>query len=100
MLPSLILVETRPRPANPRRWLVLRQFRQTGCRRHRRVAAITRSESLRRCDQTPAAFVEKRRYRKEPLSDGFNIDHHRNIWYDSKVINQYFTLSKVDSIIS
>src|SRR4051812_46764384 len=36
----------------------------------------------------------------KPLSNGFNIDHHHNIWYDNSVVNPYFTLSKVDSIIS
>src|SRR5580693_1562672 len=49
--------------------------------------------------QTTAPFVEKRRYRRKPLPDGFNIDHHHNIWYDCSVVNPYFTLSKVDSVI-
>jgi hypothetical protein len=42
--------------------------------RHRGNATITRGGSLRRRDRTPAAFVEKRRDRREPLSDGFNIE--------------------------
>jgi hypothetical protein len=29
----------------------------------------------------------------------FNIDHHHNIWHDCTVVNPYFTLSKVDSVI-
>jgi hypothetical protein len=62
---------------------VLRQFLQTrpnrargqtGCRRHRGDATITRGERLRRRDQTPAAFVEKRRYRGEPSSDGYGVE--------------------------
>ena len=61
---------------------------------------MTRSKRFRRRDQTTAPFVEKRRYREKPLPDGFNIDHHHNIWYDCSVVNPYFTLSKVDSIIS
>src|SRR5690242_14396557 len=100
---------SRPRPPNPLRWFVLRQFLQTppdrarrhsGCRRHRGNATITGSKRLRRRDQTTAAFVEKRCYCEKPLPDGFNIDHHHNIWYDHKVVNPYFTLSKADSVIS
>src|SRR5690349_19145406 len=100
---------SRPRPPNPLRWFVLRQFFQTppdrarrhsGCRRHRGNATITGSKRLRRRDQTTAAFVEKRCYCEKPLPDGFNIDHHHNIWYDHKVVNPYFTLSKADSVIS
>jgi len=53
-----------------------------------------------RRDQTTAPLVEKRRYRGKALPDGFNIDHHHNIWYRRSVVNLYFTLSKVDSIIS
>jgi hypothetical protein len=80
-----------PRPPNPLRWFVLRQFLQTpsdraqrhaGCHRHRGNAAITCRKRLRRRDQTTAAFVEKRCYCGKPLSNGFNIDHHHNIWYD------------------
>jgi len=100
---------SRPRTPNPPRWFVLRQFLQTppertrrhaGCHRHRGNATITRSKRLRRRDQTTAPFVEKRRYREKPLPDGFNIDHHHNIWYEKSVVNPYFTLSKVDSLIS
>src|SRR5690349_18371170 len=100
---------SRPRPPNPLRWFVLRQFFQTppdrarrhsSCRRHRGNATITGSKRLRRRDQTTAAFVEKRCYCGKPLPDGFNIDHHHNIWYDHKVVNPYFTLSKADSVIS
>jgi hypothetical protein len=100
---------SRPRPPNPLRWVVLRQFLQTpsdraqrhaGCHRHRGNAAITCRKRLRRRDQTTAAFVEKRCYCGKPLSNGFNIDHHHNIWYRYSVVNLYFTLSKVDSIIS
>src|SRR6516164_3530104 len=99
----------RPRSPNPLRWVVLRQFLQTppdrarrhaGCHRHRGNATITCRKCLRRRDQTTAPFVEKRRYRGKPLPDGFNIDHHHNIWYDLSVVDPYFTLSKVDSIIS
>ena len=89
--------------------VVLRQFlqtppnrarRQTGCRRHRGDAAITCGKGLRRRDQTPAAFVEKRRYRGKSLSNGSNIDHHTNIWYEQMVVKQFPTLSEVDSPIS
>ena len=99
---------SRPRPPNSLRWFVLRQFlqpssdrarRHAGCHRHRGNATITCSKRLRRRDQTTAPFVEKRRYRRKPLPDGFNIDHHHNIWYDCSVVNPYFTLSKVDSVI-
>src|SRR5437868_2316930 len=98
-----------PRSPNSLRWFVLRQFRQTppdrarrhaGCRRHRSDATITCSKRLRRRDQSTAPFVEKWRYRGKPLPDGFNIDHHHNIWYDHTVVNPYYTLSKVDSVIS
>ena len=100
---------TCPRPPNPLRWFVLRQFLQTppdrtrrhaGCHRHRGNATITRSKRLRRRVQTTAPFVEKRGYRGKPLPDGFNIDHHHNIWYGNIVVNLYLILSKVDSIIS
>src|SRR5207302_1833986 len=77
-----------------------RAQRHAGCHRHRGNAAITCRKRLRRRDQTTAAFVEKRCYCGKPLSNGFNIDHHHNIWYDNWVVNPYFTLSKVDSIIS
>src|SRR6266446_9575626 len=100
---------SRSRPPNPFGRLVLRQFLQTapdrarrnsGGQRHRRDPAITRGEGLRRRDQTTAPFIEKRGDRREPLSDGFDIDHHHNIWCSTLVVNQYPTLSKVDSIIS
>src|SRR5215470_4221631 len=77
-----------------------RTRRHAGCHRHRGNAAITRSKRLRRRDQTTAPFVEKRRYRGKPLPDGFNIDHHHNIWCEVWVVNSYITLSKVDSLIS
>jgi sugar lactone lactonase YvrE len=54
---------------------------------------ITRGKRLRRRDQTAAPLVKKRRYRGKPLPDGFNIDHHHNIWYATRVVNPYFTLS-------
>jgi hypothetical protein len=100
---------SRPRPPNPLRWFVVRQFlqppsdrarRHAGCHRHRGNATITRSERLRRRDQTTAPFVEKRRYCRKPLLDGFNIDHRHNILYARVVVNANSTLSKVDSIIS
>src|SRR5207244_135439 len=100
---------SRPRPPNPFRGFVLRQFlqtppdrarRQAGGQRNRGNPPITGSKCLRRRDQTTAAFVEERRHRRKSVSDGFNIDHHHNIWYDKPVVNQYLTLSKVDSIIS
>src|SRR6266481_1752417 len=100
---------SRPGSPNPLRRLVLRQFLQTppnrarrhaGCHRHRGNATITRSKRLRRRDQTTAAFVEERRQCRKSLSDGFNIDHHHNIWYEKTVVNQNYTLSKVDSLIS
>jgi len=59
-----------------------------------------RGKRLRCRNQTPAAFIEKRRHRRKPLSNGFDIDHHHNIWYGKSVVNPYLTLSKVDSIIS
>src|SRR5438445_592290 len=99
----------RPWPANPLRRLILRQFLQTApdrarrhadCRRHRGNATISRSNRLGRSDQTTATFIQKRRHRGKPLSDGFNIDHHHKIWYDKVVVNPYLTLSKVDSLIS
>src|SRR5205085_2877850 len=61
---------------------------------------MTRSKRLRCRNQTPAAFIEKGRHRRKPLSNGFDIDHHHNIWYEKSVVNPYLTLSKVDSIIS
>src|SRR5205823_14368624 len=70
-----------------------------GRHRARRNPAVTRGERLRCRDQTTTPFVEERRHRRKPLSDGFDIDHHHNIWYDITVVNPYFTLSKVDSII-
>ena len=99
----------RSRPPNPLRRLILRQFLQTapdrarrhaGCRRHRGNATISRSKRLGRSDQTTAAFIQKRRHRGKPLSDGFNTDHHHKIWYDDWVVNPCFTLPKVDSLIS
>ena len=92
-----------------RRGLVLRQFlqappdrarRNPGRYRDRRDPPITRGERLGRRDQPTAPFVEKRRYRGEPLPDRLNIDHHHNIWYEETVVNPYFILSKVDSLIS
>src|SRR3984893_5680600 len=89
--------------------LVLRQFlqappdrarRNPGRHRDRCDAPITGGKGLRRRDQTTAPFIEKRGHRRKPLSDGFDIDHHYNIWYSSRVVNLYLTLSKVDSIIS
>ena len=100
---------SRSRPPNPLRRFVLRQFLQTPpdrarrharCHRHRGNAAISRSKRLGRRDQTTAPFVEKRRYRGEPLPDGLNIDHYYNIWYEDSVVNPYFILSNVDSLIS
>src|SRR4051812_27195841 len=100
---------SRPRPPNPLRWFALphslqpppdRPQPQAGCPPPRGNAAITCRKRLRRRDQTTAAFVEKRCYCGKPLSNGFNIDHHHNIWYRYSVVNLYFTLSKVDSIIS
>src|SRR4029077_1352421 len=61
--------------------------------------AITRGKRLRCRNQTPATFIEKGRNRRKPLSDGFDIDRHHNIWYGKSVVNPYLTLSKVDSII-
>jgi hypothetical protein len=96
------------RSPNPLRGLVLRQFLQAPPDRARRNASrhrdrrdppITRGERLCRCDQTTAPFIEKRGHRRKPLPDGFDIDHHYNIWYPSWVVNLYLTLSKVDSII-
>src|SRR5882762_6164549 len=97
------------RPPNALRGLVRRQFlqapsdgarRNPGRHRDRRNPAITRGKRLRCRNQTPAAFIEKRRHRRKPLSNGFDIDHHHNIWYGKSVVNPYLTLSKVDSIIS
>ena len=110
-LEALVEPTTRGDPEAPLRWTCksVRQFLQTppdrarrhaGCHRHRGNATITRSKCLRRCDQTTAPFVKKRRYRGKPLPDGFDIDHHHNIWYDQQVVNPYSTLSKVDSTIS
>ena len=97
------------RPPNALRGLVRRQFlqapsdgarRNPGRHRDRRNPAITRGKRLRCRNQTPAAFIEKGRHRRKPLSNGFDIDHHHNIWYGKSVVNPYLTLSKVDSIIS
>ena len=82
-----------PRPPNPRRragpreggGLVRGQFLQAppdrarcnpGRHRDRRNPAVTRGERLRCRDQTTTPFVEERRHRRKPLSDGFDIDHH------------------------
>src|SRR3974377_1536483 len=90
---------SRPGSPNPSRWFVLRQFPQTppdctrrhaASHRHRGNATITGSKRLRRRDQPTAPFVEKRCYRAKPLSDGFNIDYHYNIWYEESVVNPYF----------
>src|ERR1700736_4820215 len=97
------------RPPNALRGLVRRQSlrappegarRNPGPHRDRRNPAITRGKRLRCRNQTPAAFIEKGRHRRKPLSNGFDIDHHHNIWYGKSVVNPYLTLSKVDSIIS
>src|SRR5208282_959987 len=40
-----------------------------------------RGECLGRRNQTTAPFIEKRGHHRKPLSDGFDIDHHHNIWY-------------------
>jgi hypothetical protein len=45
------------------------------------IPPITRGERLGRRHQTTAPFIEKRGYRRKSLSDGFDIDHHYNIWY-------------------
>src|SRR5206468_6844916 len=99
----------RPRPPNPRGWLILRQFLQTapdrarrhaGRHRHRGNATISRGKCLRRRDQTTAPFIKKRRHRQKPLSNGLDIDHDHHIWYDDWVVNPCFTLLKVDSLIS
>ena len=75
-----------------RRGLVLRQFlqappdrarRNPGRYRDRRDPPITRGERLGRRHQTTAPFIEKRGYCRKSLSDGFDIDHHYNIWYAS-----------------
>src|ERR1700757_133856 len=97
------------RPPNALRGLVRRQFLQApsdGARRNpsrhrdRRHPAITRGKRLGCRHQTPAAFIEKGRHRRKPLSNGFDIDHHHNIWYAKSVVNLNLTLSKVDSLIS
>src|SRR6202043_3339768 len=73
-----------------RRGLVLRQFlqappdrarRNPGRYHDRRDPPITRGERLGRRHQTTAPFIEKRGYCRKSLSDGFDIDHHYNIWY-------------------
>jgi hypothetical protein len=97
------------RPPNALRGFLPRQFFQPppdrarchpGRHCHRGDPSITRGECLRRRDQTTTAFVEKRRHRRKPLTNGFDIDHHHNIWYEKAVVNPYITLSKVDSVIS
>ena len=89
-------VPPRPIPAAPPD----RARRNAGRHRHRRNPSITRGERLGRRDQTTAPFVEKRRYRRKPLSDGLDIDHHHKYGIENTVVNPYFTLSKVDSFIS
>src|SRR3984893_12219327 len=98
----------RSRPPNPLGGLVLRQFLQAssdrarrypGRHRHRRDPPITHRERLGRRDQATAPFIEKGGHRRKPLSDGFDIDHHHNIWYGQTAVNPYLTLSKLDSII-
>ena len=64
-----------------RQTLADRVLRQPACPSDRRDPAITRGEGLRRRDQTTAPFIEKRGHRRKPLPDGFDIDHHHNIWY-------------------
>src|SRR6266478_6354641 len=97
------------RPPNALRGFLPRQFFQPppdrarchpGRHCHRGDPSITRGECRRRRDQTTTAFVEKRRHRRKPLTNGFDIDHHHNIWYEKAVVNPYITLSKVDSVIS
>jgi len=82
----------RSRPPNPVRRLILRQLLQSppdrarrnpGRYRDRRDPPITRGECLRRRDQTTAPFIEKRRHRRKPLPDRFDIDHHHNIQYQT-----------------
>src|SRR5438105_2001543 len=99
----------RPRPPNPRGWLILRQFLQTAPdrarrharrHRHRGNATISHGKRLRRRDQTTAPFIKKRRHRQKPLANGLDIDHNHHIWYEKTVVNSIFTLSEVDSIIS
>jgi hypothetical protein len=80
------MVRPAPIPSDP----ADRARRHAGCHRHRGNATITRSKRLRRRDQMTAPIVEKRRYRRKSLPDGFNIDYHHNIWYDNSVVNQYF----------
>src|SRR5439155_2998508 len=99
----------RPRPPNPRGRLILRQFLQTapdrarrhaGRHRHRGNATISHGKCFRGRDQTTAPFIQKRRHRQKPLSNGLDIDHNHHIWYETTVVNSILTLSEVDSIIS
>src|SRR6202023_2013583 len=60
---------------------------------------ITHRERLGRRDQATPPVIEKGGHRRKPLSDGFDIDHHHNIWYGQTAVNPYLTLSKLDSII-
>ena len=76
-----------------------RARRYPGRHRHRRDPPITHRERLGRRDQATAPFIEKGGHRRKPLSDGFDIDHHHNIWYGQTTVNPYLTLSKLDSII-
>ena len=78
------------RPANARRGLLPGQFLHAPPDRARRNSrrhchccnpTVAGGERLRRRYQTTAAFVEKRRDHRKPLSDGLKIDHRRNIWY-------------------
>src|SRR3984893_3602394 len=76
-----------------------RARRYPGRHRHRRDPPITQRDDLGRRDQATAPFIEKGGHRRKPLSDGFDIDHHHNIWYGQTAVNPYLTLSKLDSII-
>src|SRR5215813_1862985 len=88
----------RPRPPNPLRRLILRQFLQTapdrarrhaGRHRHRGNATISHGKCLRRRDQTTAPLIKKRRHRQKSLSNGLDIDHDYHIWYEKAVVNLY-----------
>jgi len=87
---------SRCRPPNALRGLLSRQFLQPpsdrarcnpGRHRDRRNLSITRGECLGHREQTTAPFVKKGRHRRKPLADGFDIDHHHNIWYGKILVN-------------
>ena len=76
------------RPPDPLRGFFPRQFFQTpsdrarrdpGCHRNRCNPTVARGERLGRRDQTTASLIEQRGRRRNPLSDGFDIDHHHNM---------------------